>query len=185
MNESDETKDFERLVPDHPSPGEMLKNAREALSLSHIDVAKHLKLRTQWIVDIENDQYEDAAALIYVRGYLKSYARFVNVSTEKVMDAFNNMKFDELFDKPKPVSSSEEQFVKNQSVLSYEHTRKKGRSKKITLGITAIIVLLLVVIAVLMWLRAEKVISLSHQLTPQMTISTSNTELNAQTTMMR
>src|SRR3990167_7721992 len=124
MQSNDDTTEFGTTVANELSPGHRLKQAREFRKLSHIDIAKQLKLRVQWIVDIENNHYTDASALIYVRGYLRSYARIVNVPAEEVIAAFDRMKFDEPFLTRKlAAAASEEQFVMQQPVLTYRKSR--------------------------------------------------------------
>lgn len=123
----DEKMDFERLIPDNASPGQLLKMAREIKRLSPVDVAQQLNLRVQWILDIENDDYRAAAALIYVKGYLRAYARLVGIPSEEVLKAFAEMKFDEQFAKSKPQVRVEQQFAKQQPVFSCNDVQSKGR----------------------------------------------------------
>ncbi len=70
-------------------PGEQLRLARMAKKLSQEDVADHLRLRKQSIIDIENDAYDHFPAQIFVRGYLRSYARMVNLDESTVMSSLN------------------------------------------------------------------------------------------------
>lgn len=168
MTEDIEKMDFERLVSNQLSPGEMLKQAREAKNLSHIDVAKQLKLRVQWIVDIENDHYKDAAALIYVRGYLSSYARLVHLPPEEVLNAFNAMNFDEPFKVQKQPNLSEEQFVSQRQVLPYSKP-KKNVGKRVAKVVSVIIVLALIALVVLWW-RGQKVQSPNVKGEPDVTL---------------
>jgi len=158
MIEHTEKMEFERLVPNQESPGEMLKRAREEKKFSHIDVAKQLKLRVQWIVDIENDHYQDASALIYVRGYLRSYARLVSLSPDKVLASFSEMNFDEPFKARKSTQGSEEQFVMQRSILSSSKARKSVGGK-IVRWVTVFVVLLLIALVV-MWWRGQRMLAL-------------------------
>lgn len=73
------------------SPGQLLKQAREQRQLSQADVAGQLKLRVQWIVDIENDHFSDGSALVYVRGYLRSYAKLMQLDAERILARFEQM----------------------------------------------------------------------------------------------
>jgi transcriptional regulator with XRE-family HTH domain len=60
--------------------GARLREAREAKLLSIEDVAKKLYLKKEWIRDIETDNYSNVpSSLIYLRGYLRSYARLVAI----------------------------------------------------------------------------------------------------------
>jgi cytoskeleton protein RodZ len=77
------------------SPGQLLKQAREQRQLSQADVAGQLKLRVQWIVDIENDHFSDGSALVYVRGYLRSYAKLMQLDPERILARFEQMNLGE------------------------------------------------------------------------------------------
>ena len=70
-------------------PGERLRNAREAISLSIEEVAARLHLDTRTISNLETDSYEDLPAPTFVRGYLRSYARLLNIDPEPIIDGFN------------------------------------------------------------------------------------------------
>lgn len=143
---NDMPMDFERLVPDRASPGQMLKMAREIRHLSPDDIAKQLNLRVQWILDIENDHYTDAPAIIYVKGYLQSYARLVGVPSDEVLSAFKAMKFDEKFAKRKPQQKNRVKtpFEKSQAVFSYDGAR--GKIKRWKFYVAAVILLVAVLI---------------------------------------
>ncbi|RJG40242.1 RodZ domain-containing protein [Motilimonas pumila] len=69
-------------------PGQLLKEAREALNLSQEDIASRLNLRAHNIHDIETDDYDPKVPTAFIKGYLKAYARIVGVSEFDVLDAF-------------------------------------------------------------------------------------------------
>lgn len=70
------------------TPGRLLSTARESRSLSQADIAKQTRLSLQAINDIEQDVYDRFGAATFVRGYLRSYARAVGVSEEKILAAW-------------------------------------------------------------------------------------------------
>lgn len=70
------------------TPGRLLTAAREACALSREDVAKQTRLSVSAIADIESDHYERFGAATFVRGYLRSYARVVGVSEEKILSVW-------------------------------------------------------------------------------------------------
>ena len=70
------------------SAGQMLKEAREKLNLTRAEVAEHIYLSTQTIIDLEKDYYTHLGAKVYIRGYLKNYARLVNIAPSTVLGAF-------------------------------------------------------------------------------------------------
>ncbi|NKC16909.1 MAG: DUF4115 domain-containing protein [Gammaproteobacteria bacterium] len=70
-------------------PGQRLKNAREASSLSLEEVATHLHLDIRTISNLEADNYDVLPAPTFVRGYLRSYARLLNIAPEPLIDGFD------------------------------------------------------------------------------------------------
>lgn len=169
MTEQTNEMDFELSPSAVESPGAMLKRAREARKLSHIDVAKELKLRVQWIVDIENDQYADSAALIYVQGYLRSFARLVGISPEQVLSAFSALKLDEsLKARDSDFTAAGEQFVRQQPVLSHSKA-KKSSTGRFSRWVTAA-VLVAVIILVVLWWRGQHVGEMAKSPEPMVSI---------------
>lgn len=71
------------------SAGMMLKIARETMGLAESDIAEKMRLSTQTILDIEEDNYRHGYAMIYVRGYLRGYAGLVNVEIDEVLTVFD------------------------------------------------------------------------------------------------
>ena len=76
-------------------PGAKLKVARERQGLTIEGVAENLKLHHRLILAIESDDYsnEKILAPAFIRGYLRNYARLVNLSVDEIMDDFNKLGF--------------------------------------------------------------------------------------------
>lgn len=72
-------------------PGIRLRKAREAAGLSQDDVAKSLYLTVTHVHSLENDDYQDTPGLIFERGYIRAYARLVNLSEESLIEDFNRL----------------------------------------------------------------------------------------------
>ncbi|MBC3766234.1 cytoskeleton protein RodZ [Neptunicella marina] len=73
------------------TPGQLLKQAREAMQLSTAQVALRLNLREHIIDDIEADIYDGKISLTFTKGYLKTYAKLVKVPEVEVLDAFEQV----------------------------------------------------------------------------------------------
>ena len=71
-----------------PSLGAYLAKERERASLTQIDVAKAMRLSVQTVIDIEADDYSHGSAIIYLRGYLRGYARLLNLEAEPILARF-------------------------------------------------------------------------------------------------
>lgn len=70
-------------------PGQALRQARTDLRLNPEDVANQLHLAPRQILALEADDYEHLPQATYVRGYLRSYALFLGLSPEPILDAYN------------------------------------------------------------------------------------------------
>ena len=72
------------------SPGEMLVSAREAAGMSRARIAADLGLTETAVRDIEENHFAKFAAGIYVRGYLKNYARLLGLEEQQLMQSFDH-----------------------------------------------------------------------------------------------
>jgi len=70
-------------------PGQMLADARNALNLTQKDVAIRLNFTVTLVINIENEQFDSKLPATFTRGYLKSYARLVNVAEEDVLASYD------------------------------------------------------------------------------------------------
>ena len=71
--------------------GARLKTAREAINLSQKDAAGRLHLSPKFIVMMENDSFEDGLPPTFIRGYLRSYARLLNVTENEISAALEQI----------------------------------------------------------------------------------------------
>lgn len=70
------------------SPGECLKQARERVGLSPEQIAKDLHLDTRIIRSIEVDRFKDVGAPVYVKGYLRRYAKLVGLTEDGILASY-------------------------------------------------------------------------------------------------
>lgn len=66
-------------------PGQRLREAREQLNLSHQDVARKLRLDPDLIQALEENNREALPAQTYLVGYLRSYARLLNLPVDSII----------------------------------------------------------------------------------------------------
>ena len=129
------------------TPGILLRKARQAKNLRHDDIAKQIHLSVQWVKNLERDDYFQAPALIYVRGYLRAYARCVGLTSEEIMSAFDALALNEEFER---VKAQEEKTIKYQSVSIISHSRRMV-SRKIIRWITFLALAILIILASVWW----------------------------------
>lgn len=129
------------------TPGKILRQAREALSLSQAKVAEKLYLSLQVIKDIEEDDYIHISAPIYVRGYLRNFAQLVHVPEEKILRAFEAMEVTEKF------NHRERQFDSDFMLPIYHHNIQPRRK---ILRWVSLVVLAVLVALVMLWWRSQQ-----------------------------
>jgi cytoskeleton protein RodZ len=117
MNAAEEADDI--AAESQPKgPGERLKSAREAAGLELERVADRLHLKVTQVEALERDSYDDFAARVFVRGYLRNYARLVNLPVDSVLATFDAVYPDP--DRPlqlKPVGSHKPQVSSRHGVV--------------------------------------------------------------------
>ena len=69
-------------------PGERLQAARIQKGISLDDVAKRMHLSTSIVEAIEDNHFEEIAAPIFVKGYLRAYARIVSLDEDDMIDQY-------------------------------------------------------------------------------------------------
>ncbi|MBW8186231.1 RodZ domain-containing protein [Shewanella nanhaiensis] len=78
--DSNETPD----ISEQMTLGSLLKAAREEQGASIGDIAGQLHLRPCIVEDIEADNFGEIASAIYVKGYVKNYARIVQADAQAI-----------------------------------------------------------------------------------------------------
>lgn len=71
------------------SPGQRLRQAREARQLTRDAVALQMRIEPKVIEALERDDYAQLPAAVFVRGYLRAYAKLVGLVAEPLVDAFD------------------------------------------------------------------------------------------------
>jgi len=69
--------------------GEEFRSAREARGLTLSDVAEQIHIRSVYLNAIENEDWKAIGAPVYVRGFIRTYARFLGLDGEDAVGRFN------------------------------------------------------------------------------------------------
>lgn len=88
MNEmTDETQvqEPEPVIEEQPKPGSRLREAREKKGLTRQEVASQLRLQLRLIEALEEDDEEALPPATFVYGYLRSYARLLEIPEDAVV----------------------------------------------------------------------------------------------------
>src|SRR6202011_2322996 len=74
------------LRSDHmPALGEEFRSAREARGLTLSDVAEQIHIRSVYLGAIENEEWKAIGAPVYVRGFIRNYARFLALDAKDAL----------------------------------------------------------------------------------------------------
>lgn len=71
--------------------GQKLKAAREKSGLSHAEVAKAIRAKTEYIAIIEKDDFHKLIAPVYARGFIKLYAQCVQLDPAPLLRQFSTL----------------------------------------------------------------------------------------------
>ncbi len=115
------------------TPGQLLRLQREKQGLSAQEIAKQIHLDIKIIEAIENDNSEVMPSAIYVRGYLRSYAKIVGADADKVIELYNA-------DSPPAVPEILPE-VKTHSQVSSNDKPVKAFTYLITLGLVLLLLI--------------------------------------------
>ncbi|CDT76358.1 conserved hypothetical protein [Vibrio coralliirubri] len=89
MNTEQDTQAQENVAPALEA-GTLLKNKRESLGLTQKQISDRLKLRVTLIQQIEENQFESDQVATFMRGYIRSYAKYVNLDEKVVLSALHH-----------------------------------------------------------------------------------------------
>jgi len=95
-------------------PGERLQAARIEQGLALGDLANQMHLSTAILESLEENRFEDITAPIFVKGYLRSYARIVGIDETEILDLY----VEEYMDSDPPISSTSSDRVQRQRARS-------------------------------------------------------------------
>lgn len=128
------------------SPGRILQEARQAKNITITDAANELRLSVPRLTSLEENKFADMGAVTFAKGYLRSYARFLGVSEEEVLQAFETMNLASDIPSHKP------------SLMNEKMTDGgAGGSAKASRRVTYLILLAVAVLAVFWWHNRESI----------------------------
>lgn len=73
------------------SPGQLLVAARKQAGLSKADIAKQLNLAVTVINQLESDHYQGDIPDAFMRGYIRTYARALDLDEEKIVKLYSEL----------------------------------------------------------------------------------------------
>src|SRR6185437_14539648 len=71
--------------------GERLEEARKKKGVSLREAAEATKIRGDYLQKFESNQFDIGLSDIYVRGFLRSYAQFLKLPTDRILNDFESL----------------------------------------------------------------------------------------------
>ena len=127
--------------------GLKLKEKREENGVSIEEVAEDLKMRPSQIVSLEGGKKDDFKVVLFLKYFIRDYAKYLGLDSEELVDEFNEFLFD--FTSKIPIEEIEKAKLNNvnkKDVIS-PYTKVSSDDKKILKIVLLIfgVILLLVV----------------------------------------
>ncbi len=120
--------------PTAKGPGAVLKAKRESLGLSLEDIASKVHLRPSMLSDLEADVYDPSVSTTFVKGYIRLYAKHINLDAGPLLEQFENL--NTVPKQPAKLRSFSQKVAKQAS---------DARLMMVTYAIIAIVIALLVI----------------------------------------
>ena len=68
--------------------GQILKEKREEKQISLDEVAQETKIRKPYLVSLEKDDYLSLPSIAIIKGFIRNYAQFLGLNSEKIVAIF-------------------------------------------------------------------------------------------------
>ena len=120
------------------SVGTRLKKARKKLGLSIDDIRNKSKIKKNYLVAIENDNYENLPGEVYTKVYIRGYAKIVGLDPQTILSEYEN-------EKKRNNNEINENNINNESNKNRKD-ENSTKADKILKGIIGIILILIIVL---------------------------------------
>ena len=115
--------------------GRALRSAREHRGKNLEEAARETRVRADYVEALENEDFDALGSDVYVRGFLRSYAKYLGLNAEKVVAAYERV-----YARPKPSPAPVERAATVTPTEALVLTERK-RPNWLLASATAIIVL--------------------------------------------
>lgn len=120
-----------------PTVAEQLRHAREEQRLDIYQVAEITKIKTDHIRALESGNYEAFIAPVYIRGFVRSYARSLKLNETRIMgDLDAELDQSEKFREPPPLTGP------HQGLLDWMMLRLSKLNWRLVVAVVSVVLLL-------------------------------------------
>jgi transcriptional regulator with XRE-family HTH domain len=97
--------------------GECLKRKREEFGISIEELSDRLRIKINYLEDLEKNNYDKLPPDVYVKGFIKRYAELIGLDPEKVVELFKKEK--EIEDKIESRNKKRKEIKKKFAIKKY------------------------------------------------------------------
>ena len=126
--------------------GTKLKDKREENGLSIEEVSQDLKMRPSQISSIEEGKIEDFKDVFYLKYFIKDYAKYLGLDSDRILDDFNEYLFDRTSKIPIDLIEKAKNEKKNDEEVASPYTKENNNRKKFFKWIVSLVVVIIVII---------------------------------------
>ena len=92
MRSDDRQSDSDEAAPPKRSVGARLREQREALDKSIADVARDLRVDSQLIEEIEEEDFDALGPPVFAKGHLKNYSELLGLPTDELLAGYYELR---------------------------------------------------------------------------------------------
>lgn len=159
--------DDDKVVEMTETPGRRLRAARQRYGLDLERVAAELHLKPAAIAAIEQDDYHALPGPVFTAGYMRNYARLLNMDPEPVLAAYRTVTHTE----PSPAARP----------APPPRTRSNGQGMAVVRTATLVLLVALAALAVIWWQTQTPVPEVSARTEPPSAVADTSEQDSAQT----
>ncbi len=111
--------------------GSTLRQARERRRLSFDQVEAETKIRTRYLRALEEEQFDILPGPTYVKGFLRTYAEYLNLDGQLFVDEFNSRYFD-------PFIDPEHGILRRSSLPQSARATRRSESRSVVITLVAL-----------------------------------------------
>ncbi|KTD17178.1 helix-turn-helix domain-containing protein [Legionella jordanis] len=159
------TAAMDEVRNEHEMPGMQLARVREKKGYSQEYVAGKLHLRVRIIELLESDSYDQMPEPVFIKGYLRAYAKLLGISHEPFLTAFNSM------------HTSERKVEK----ALWQSKRESHKGERLLRWLTGIVAVAAVVAVGIWWQKnkdSQQVVATAKNPAPEITASKAENDIN-------
>ncbi len=130
--------------------GESLREARESHGVSIEEAAEDLKIRPSQLKSLEDGDIKSFKDVLYVKYFIKDYAKYLGIDGDKLVDDFNEYLFDYTSRIPiEKIKEAQEQYNEKEEKKKIVSPYTSPATKRVAFSIKVlyIIIALIVVVA--------------------------------------